>query len=109
MQVSVGCGTICVFHVGGFHTDRSKDALPRWELFVADRPHAEELDEQGRRQPFLQIAQAEALAVPGDVIMSPEVAEVTCHELLIALTRECNALLPVKLHCMYLHASSSWW
>ena len=75
-QVTVGCGTVCVFHVGGVLTSMAKDAVPRWELFIADRPHAEELDGNGRRQPFCQISQAEALAMPGDVILSPEVAEV---------------------------------
>ena len=54
----------------------AKDAVPRWEFFIADRPHAEEIDEHGRRQCFSQISQAEALAMPGDVIISPEVAEV---------------------------------
>ena len=75
-QVTVGCGTVCVFHVGGYTTSLARDAVPRWEFFIADCPHAEPLDDRGRRQPFDQIAQSEALAMPGDVIVSQEVAEV---------------------------------
>lgn len=39
-------------------------------------PHAEGSGQDGRRQPFAQISQAESLASPGDVIVSREVAEV---------------------------------
>lgn len=75
-QVTVGCGTVCVFHVGGFKTSLEQDAVPRWEFFIGDSPHSEGLGPNNRRQPFDQISQSESLAMPGDVIVSREVAEV---------------------------------
>ena len=50
--------------------------VPRWELFMGDRPHCMGPDEQGLRPPIQQIALAESSALPGDVILSREVAEV---------------------------------
>ena len=50
--------------------------MPRWELFMGDRPHCLGPDEQGLRPPIQQIALAESSALPGDVILSREAAEV---------------------------------
>ena len=100
-----------MFHVGGFTTSMAKDAVPRWEIFIADRPHAEGLDAHGRRQPFDQIAQAEALAMPGDVIVSQEVAEVSSMPLYLSAERrplvaECR--IEGRLRCICLMVHGRW-
>ena len=71
-QVIVGAGTICVFHVGGYQ-DAAPDGgsnagplpVPRWEFFIGDAPHAPLVNGAGRRQPMVQIADADRNAVSG--------------------------------------------
>lgn len=38
----VGCGKICIFHVGGAMEGMLTDqkAIQRWEYFIGDEPHA---------------------------------------------------------------------
>ena len=75
LQITLGAGTVCVFHVGGFMETSSQESagVPRWEFFIGDRPHAPQRDKGSRRQPIEQIGTAETYANPGDVILSPEV------------------------------------
>lgn len=74
-QVMVGAGTICVFHVGGYRegapeggSDTSPSPVPRWEFFIGDAPHAPPVDGAGRRQPMVQIADADRNAASGEVL-----------------------------------------
>ena len=39
--------------------------VPTWEFFIGDRPHAPQLDGAGRRQPFVQVADADRLVQKG--------------------------------------------
>ena len=75
LQITLGAGTVCVYHVGGFMETSSQESagVPRWEFFIGDRPHAPPRDKGSRRQPIEQIGTAETYANPGDVILSPEV------------------------------------
>jgi hypothetical protein len=76
MQVMVGCGTVCSFHVGGAVEGSLGDqkSVRRWEFFIGDCPHATGTDALGRRQPMAQISQAEKHAKPCQVVISAEVA-----------------------------------
>ena len=68
-QVLVAAGTVSVLHVGGYQDAAASPqidddaAVPSWEFFIADRPHAPPVD--GRRQPFVQIADADRLVRSG--------------------------------------------
>jgi len=57
MQVMVGCGTVCSFHVGGAVEGSLGDqkSVKRWEFFIGDCPHATGTDPMGRRQPLAQV------------------------------------------------------
>ncbi|KAL3159729.1 hypothetical protein ABBQ38_010135 [Trebouxia sp. C0009 RCD-2024] len=78
LKVTVGCGKVCLFYVGGCTEFPTQDGgVPRWEFFIGDRPHHPGPDKHGRRPPIAQIGSAEQYAQAGDVILSPEVAEVT--------------------------------
>ena len=41
MQVTVGCGRVCIFHVGGALEGAVDDpkSVRRWEFFIGDSPH----------------------------------------------------------------------
>ncbi|KAL0052814.1 hypothetical protein WJX82_008196 [Trebouxia sp. C0006] len=77
LKVTVGCGKVCLFYVGGCAEFTTQDGgVPRWEFFIGDRPHHPGPDKHGRRPPIAQIGSAEQYAQAGDVILSPEVAAV---------------------------------
>ena len=63
----MAAGTVSVLHVGGFRpmaasrVGNLQAVLPSWEIFISDRPHAPPLDAAGRRQPFVQMADADRL------------------------------------------------
>ena len=55
LQVTVGCGKVCLFYVGGCAEFTTQDGgVPRWEFFIGDRPHHPEPDKHGRRPPIAQ-------------------------------------------------------
>jgi hypothetical protein len=64
MQVSVGCGTVCAFHVGG--TAETESSLGRWEFFIGDHPHKS-------AGPVEQISLIEGSLEAGEVGLSAEV------------------------------------
>ena len=56
MQVTVGCGKVCLFYVGGCAEFTTQDGgVPRWEFFIGDRPHHSGPDKHGRRPPIAQV------------------------------------------------------
>lgn len=56
IQVTVGCGKVCLFYVGGCAEFTTQDGgVPRWEFFIGDRPHHPEPDKHGRRPPIAQV------------------------------------------------------
>lgn len=56
MQVTVGCGKVCLFYVGGCAEFTTQDGgVPRWEFFIGDRPHHPGPDKHGRRPPIAQV------------------------------------------------------
>jgi len=68
----VAAGTVCVFHVGGYQgapadnvPGEQPTAVPRWEFFIGDRPHAARSDATGARQPMAQISDADRCAAAG--------------------------------------------
>ncbi len=67
----MAAGTVSVLHVGGYQPmaaslDREVEAaVPTWEFFIGDRPHAPLADAAGRRQPFVQMADADRLVHSG--------------------------------------------
>ena len=79
----MAAGTVSVLHVGGYQPvaaspDREVEAaVPTWEFFISDRPHAPLVDAAGRRQPFVQMADADRQvhsgAGPHSGLRSPEV------------------------------------
>lgn len=76
MQVSVGCGSVCTFHVGG--APKGEASGGRWEFFIGDRPHCTSVsidDPAAERQPMQQISSIEHFLDPGEVAISTEVAQ----------------------------------
>ena len=76
VQVAVGCGSVCAFHVGG--TPNGEMPRSRWEFFIGDRPHcagASTDDLAAERQPIKQISSIEHYLDPGEVAVSTEVAQ----------------------------------
>ena len=62
MQVTVGCGKVCLFYVGGCAEFTTQDGgVPRWEFFIGDRPHHPGPDKHGRRPPIAQVCQSQHL------------------------------------------------
>ena len=56
LQVTVGCGKVCLFYVGGCAEFTTQDGgVPRWEFFIGDRPHHPGPDKHGRRPPIAQV------------------------------------------------------
>ena len=55
LQVTVGCGKVCLFYVGGCAESTMDGGVPRWEFFIGDRPHHPEPDADGRRPPIAQV------------------------------------------------------
>ena len=60
LQVTVGCGEVCVFHAGGYNesSNQENSGVPRWEFFIGDRPHAPPVDKSGRRPPIEQVCRS---------------------------------------------------
>ena len=58
LQVTVGCGEVCVFHAGGYNesSNQENSGVPRWEFFIGDRPHAPPVDKSGMRPPIEQVS-----------------------------------------------------
>ncbi len=68
LQVLVGAGTVCAFHVGGGQQLSLAEAhgiTPRWEFFIGDPPRAAASKDEETRQPMEQLAAIEACALPG--------------------------------------------
>ena len=56
LQVTVGCGKVCLFYVGGCAEFTTQDGgVPRWEFFIGDRPHHPGPDKHGHRPPIAQV------------------------------------------------------
>ena len=77
-QVMVGTGRVCVYRVGGIEESSRYDSevLPRWELFIGDKPHEQCDEELKLRPPMQQIASIEADCIAGAVVVSQETVEV---------------------------------
>lgn len=70
----MGAGDVYLFNVGEELNEKNSDLeFPRWEYFLGDRPHHDNVNSAMRQIPHL-----EDHAIAGEIVVSPEVIAVCC-------------------------------
>eukprot|EP00803_Ostreobium_quekettii_P001954 evm.model.scf_1325.5 EVM.evm.TU.scf_1325.5 scf_1325:35935-41194(+) len=86
LKVMAGAGSIFVFRVGGqletsvVEGSDEWENIPRWEIFIGDRPHYPGRDNNGHRPPIQQIAEIDKFGKPGDIVVSEEIIQIASGE-----------------------------